>query len=156
MRNYYSAICISIVLLIALLYGSATQTIDEANDRVSLPTNVIFGTVTFDFSGDVNDVTEDADNEIEGYLDDIVIDSNGTDTSYKIYVKDEHGVAVYSKTDCNSAVEPYHYAISSNDGTNYFRGVAVSGIIQVQIADCNDSSMDDLDVTIYYRDYRKW
>lgn len=106
-----------------------------------------------DSDGDVNDFSQIIDIAY-GIIERITIDSNGTDTSYKVYLYDENNVAIFTKTDCSSASEPYNYAVSMSDtGSTEFLGIPVIGSFTVVLADADDATMDDIDITVYYKEY---
>ncbi len=91
---------------------------------------------------------------IYGYLDRIVIDSAGTDTSYKVYLKDDHTITLFSKTDCSSATEPYSYILSEvDDGGNAFPGIPVGGACTLEVADIDDATATAITITLYYVGY---
>jgi len=100
------------------------------------------------FDNDVNDATVSV-GDVIGKLREVVIDSNGTDTSYKVYLKDNVRT-LWSKTDCTSATDPYQLPITMTDGTNVFCDVPMSDTLSVQIKDANDATLDDLDIYVYY------
>lgn len=113
-----------------------------------------------DFDNDVNNVTVSIPS-IFGYVDGIVIDSNGTDTSFSVVLRDEHDCNIFFKADCNSVIEPHRHAITIIDSNGVhgatpaaYLGAPVSGICDVVLTDANDATMDDLQIYIYYRDYR--
>jgi len=134
------------VFIIAGLLMASTESIDVLDT---------YRNITLNFDNDVNNATVTL-STIVGYIDGVVIDSAGTDTSFKVYVKDEHGIAIFSKTDCTSASEPYRYAISASDtGSTEFMGVPVFGTPQIQIADANDATLTNIIVYLYCRDLRR-
>ena len=109
--------------------------------------------IVADSDGDANDFKVTL-TSLYGYLERIVIDSNGEDKSYKVYFKDENAIAIFSKTDCNSLEEPYSYIISeTDDSNNVFPGVPVAGDCTIEMVDGNDASMDDIKVSIYFAEY---
>lgn len=109
--------------------------------------------IVADSDGDANDFTVTL-TELYGYVDRIVIDSDGNDFSYKIYLYDENAIAIFSKTDCNSATEPNSYAIYEDDTEgNPWRGVPVAGDCTVTMADGDDDAMSDIKVTVYFREW---
>jgi len=150
MKKY---LLIFVLLISAVLIGATiTNTTPNLNLGAAVYPTPVRQSIAFD--NDVNDVTV-ALGTINGWIDEIVIDSTGTDTSYKVYILDENSIAVWSKVNCTSASEPYRLPVTVTDGTNIFYGARVNGAVSIQIADCNDASMTDLDIYLYFRDYRK-
>jgi len=64
----------------------------------------------------------------------IVSDSNGTDTSWSLILKDSYGVTIFSKTDINSADEPEGWMISEDDsGGDPWLGVPIWGQMTLDV-----------------------
>ena len=98
----------------------------------------------------IDDVTEGL-GTIYGKLTGVTIAATGSDTSFKVYVKESNGYALFSKTDCNATSCLLRYALSASDtGSTEFVGVPVAGAVSVQVADANDANMVSLTVTVYY------
>lgn len=158
MKKLYIPIIIvaSIILGLAIMQiaGASTET-HSTLTRLSNATYETFGSVTLDFASDVNDATVTL-GRLQGYLDGVVIDSTGTDTSFKVYIKDEYDITIFSKVDCNSVTEPYRYALKTEaaDANDYF-GIPIDGTPKVQIADANDATLTNIAIKLYYRDWRK-
>ena len=143
----------ALAMVAGLLMGS-TET-HSTITRLGVPMYETFTAPQYNFANDVNNATITC-SKWQGYIDGIVIDSTGTDTSFKLYVKDEHAATIFSKEDLTSASEPYRFAISASDtGSTEFMGVPVNGAPQIQIADANDATLTNIVVTLYGRDYRK-
>ena len=137
---------ICLILLFAFALRGATT-----DDSGSLHSQHAFRKLVIsDTDGAANDFTVDLP-PIYGFMKRIVIDSNGTDLSYKVYLKDENAISIFSKTDCNSATEPHSYIISGVDTAgNYYGGVPMAGIGTLEMADGDDASMDSIIISIYY------
>jgi len=149
------AVCIGLMIM-----QMAQAGISIPDKWAIYPLQCEFRMYEFDLKEDVNNVTLDAP-EIHGYLDGIVIDSNGTDTSFSVTLRDEHDCNIVVVS-CTSASEPHRYAITIIDSnsvhgaaTAAFLGAPVKGICDIVVADANDASLDDLHVYLYYRDYRR-
>ena len=146
---------IGLILIATILYGAATTEVHTTPPGASLPVHSVFRKVVIADAadGDANDFTETLV-PIYGYLDRIVIDSAGTDTSYKVYLKDDHAITLFSKTDCSSATEPYSYILSETDtSSNAFPGIPVGGACTLEVADIDDETATAITVTIYYVGY---
>lgn len=75
-------------------------------------------------------------NAIYGIVNRVVIDSNGTDTDWSVTLKDENAIALFTKTDCNSAEVPYGYAVYYDDTEgNPHYGIPICGVLQILTAD---------------------
>ena len=100
--------------------------------------------------GDVNDFSETT--PIYGTLQSISINTAGTDTSFKVYIKDPNGITAWSKTDCTSASDPYRYALTeANTATTHFRGIPMAGNVTVELADGDDATMTKIWIWLYYQ-----
>ena len=144
-----------VIMLLATTAFAVTIThYNRSSTHAAVAYQLTYDKVTIsDDDGDANDFSQHVDVSY-AILERIVIDSNGTDTSYKIYVYDENSAAIFTKTDCTSASEPYTYALSSTDtATTTFLGVPVVGSFSVTMADGDDATMDDIHVTVYYREF---
>lgn len=135
---------LSVVLTMFLVFSiAATHTQTKTS-----PGTMAFRVVDVNFANDVNNLTVTL-GKMYGFIDAVVIDSAGTDTAYAVYVKDEHTIPIFSKTDCTSASEPYRYNLDEP------RGVPISGQPQVQIADANNATMTNMVITLYMRDWQR-
>lgn len=146
---------LGLFLLAAILYGATSETHTTAPGSMAVSVNPVYRKVVISDAadGDANDFTETLET-IYGYLDRIVIDSNGTDTSYKVYLKDDHAITLFSKTDCSSASEPYSYILSEVDvDDNAFPGIPVGGACTLEVADIDDATADMITITVYYVGY---
>lgn len=99
------------------------------------------GRVTAHFTDDLNNVSLTT-KQVNGLLNRIVVNSLGTENSWKVYVKDDSGVTLFSKTDCNSTLVPYSYPVVQWDASStcLMRGVMVSGPLTIQVKDVNYTS----------------
>ena len=86
----------------------------------------------------------------------ISIAADGCDLDFNVILKDENGLAVFSKTDCNTALLPLSYALVTSDvgGVEYL-GVPVAGTLMVDTNDVDPNNLTSVTVSIYYDDYRK-
>lgn len=146
-----------LLLLIAVILCGATidETHTTAPGNIAVSVRPVYRkmVVSDAADGDANDFTETLES-IYGYLDRIVIDSNGTDTDYDVTLLDEHEIELFTKTDCSSASEPYSYILSEVDvDDNAFPGIPVAGACKVVVADIDDASADAITITIYYVGY---
>lgn len=137
-RWYLWVIIFSVILCVLVMATTTTDTVRPSSWASSAIT------IT-----DANNLTTNI-GTIQGKLTGIVIDSTGTDTSFKVYIKDEHAAYVFSKEDCSSSSEPYRYALTTTDtaGTTKFLGVPVSGDITVQVADA--AGLTGIIITVYF------
>ncbi|HIJ71774.1 MAG TPA: hypothetical protein HPP87_10490 [Planctomycetes bacterium] len=88
---------------------------------------------------------------IYGYVQRIVIDSTGTDTTFSISLTDNASYTIWTKANLTSASEPYSYVITMEDTSgNVFGGVPVTGDLSIVQANCDDASMSALTVYVYY------
>ena len=133
-----------------LFAGTVTDSYSPYSDLKEKP-----HCITYTETEDFDDATVTL-SSINGYIEGVVINSNGTDTSYKVYLLDENGIAIFTKEDCSSSAEPYRYTVSvaGTDGNDFARPMVI-GTPYIQIADANDASMDELIVKVYVRQWRK-
>ncbi|GAI12166.1 unnamed protein product [marine sediment metagenome] len=149
MKNIKTLIVILLVGLVAVILAS-TETHTGGGVINEKPGVSAFKKCSVNF-GDVNDsyYTETL-KVIYGYVERVVIDATGTDTAYKVYVRDENGLAIFSKEDCSTGDGDYSYAISMSDtGSTEFLGVPIGGAGSVDVNDAN--GLTDLDVILYYQ-----
>lgn len=120
-----------------------------------------WGVVKFQLDDtDTNTVSLTTD-DIYGTIKRITIDSNGTETDWSISIKDDIGITIFEKEDCNSVEIPYGYAIqqSAADG-NLYCGIPIMGALTLTVSDVNfsaevqtlsvDGSATDGDFTLTY------
>ena len=104
---------------------------------------------------DVNDFTTDEFTIGNAIIDRVVVDCNGTDTSFKLYLYDcsttYNDLAIWSKTDLSTASMPFSQAIVLSDGTNNHLGCPVNGNLKITLADGDDATLANLEMFIYYR-----
>jgi len=96
-----------------------------------------WGMVKFSFgTTDIDTATLTSD-LIYGTITDIKITSTGTDTDYSVKLEDGDGLVLFDKTDCNSVLEPYHYAITQigNGDPNNYPGVTIFDTLTCTIND---------------------
>jgi len=107
-----------------------------------------WGIVKFSFdvndtnAADVNYVSLATNYAIYGKLDRITINSTGTEHCWGVRLKDDINVPLFTKTDCNSSLIPYGYAITQPDGsgsTCNYRDVAVFSPLTCYISDVNNT-----------------
>lgn len=140
----------------ALLYGATqteTHTLAPGSMAASVKPAYRKVVIADSADGDANDFTETLVT-IYGFLDRIVIDSAGTDTTYSVILQDDHGITLFTKTDCSSASEPYSYILTEADvDGNVFPGIPVGGACTLEIANIDDATATAITVTIYYTGY---
>lgn len=139
-------------LVITCILGAQTITWNRSEPTYETPLSY---EKDFGSPVDVNNQTIALPN-MNGWIDAIVVDSNNTDTSYKVEILDENQIAIFSRADLTSASEPNRLSVYTTYGSSTYPGARINGTPYLRITDCNDGSMDDLDITIYYRDFRKW
>jgi len=104
---------------------------------------------------DVNDFTTDEFVIGNAILDRIVIDANGTDTSFKMYLYDcattYNDVTLWSDAAMTTASVPYSQALVMSDGTGNHPGIPVNGNLKITLADGDDATLANLQMYIYYR-----
>jgi len=88
-------------------------------------------------------------------LERITIAADGCDLDFNVILKDETGLAIFSKTDCNTAELPLSYALVISDvGGVEYCGIPVAGILTVDTNDVDPNNLTSVTVTVYYEDYR--
>lgn len=131
----------ALIIVVSSLIVLATTTTQDTVNPSTWSSGAITVTAAYNFTSSIGTV--------QGKLTGVVIEPTGTDTSYKVYVKDEHSIVVFSKTDCNSVDGSYRYAITAaNTAGTHFLGVPVSGDITVQVADA--AGLTGIVVTVYF------
>ena len=101
-------------------------------------------------NNDVNSVATDG-NSIYGELKRITIAAEGNDTNFKVIVKDDLGITLFSKTDCDTTLLPLSYALDMNNSiATRYPGITVAGPITVETNDVNASALTGITVTLYY------
>lgn len=141
-------------MLIAAYIYAATETHNE-DEKGGQQRYSRFQKISVDFTEAELDagVTEALD-PVYGFVYRIVIDSNGTDTSWSLTLRDESDITIFTNTALTSASEPNSYAIYEDDTEgNPWNGVPVGGIMDLVVA--NGAGLDDLDVHIYVISYWK-
>ncbi len=104
-------------------------------------------------TSDINDVTLALDTALAGYLQRVVYSHDGNDSSYKLYIKDAAGIAIYSDTDANAVNDPCSAVCSYGTG-----GVPFLGGLSIQIADANQARVhyagdgNNVTVRLYIRE----
>lgn len=145
-RLFIMVCAVVLVPLIWLVAFGSTSTTKDAVYRQEYGSSATTTVIT----SDMNDTTVSI-GIIQGRLTGITIKGTGTDTAFKVYVKDENSFKVFSKENCSTSSMPYRYALSTADtADNDFLGVPVSGTVSIQIADANNATLTDLTVKVYY------
>jgi hypothetical protein len=156
MKTKFLAIAIAISCLLgAVLASSITNS--KLTNTYQYPAGPVFARMTIGLDEDVNDITITLPN-IQGKLLGFVADQTGADTAWSLTIKDEHGVTLFTSAIMDSGADPNRFAFSSYDNeatANWFLGVPIFGTGSVTIADANDASMSDLDIHLYYEDWRR-
>ena len=130
---------IYVMVLIGVVCGSARLATTDNGPYRQARVQMLTLTVDNDWPYvDMSDVTFTT-NHIQGTVTRIQYDSNGTtDFPWSCVLKDTAGYAIFTKTDCNSTLEPLAYAIYEDDTEgNPHRGVDVSGSLSLDIDDVN-------------------
>ena len=137
-----------------LIVDAASSTSSSITRTYQSEARQVFGAWTIGLDEDMNDVTITLP-KIQGELLRIVTDQTGADTAWSLTLKDEHGVTHFTSAVMGS-VDPNSYALSEADieGNEHY-GVPVNGAGSLVIADANDGSATDLDIIIYYLDWRR-
>jgi len=154
MRKY---ILLIILFLIATSYA-VTTVYTNGTSGGGGPYDGVMYCYTYDYSGtagsNVDDFTE-AFTIGNCIIDRVVVDANGTDTSFKLYLYEtntlHNDVLIWSKTDLTTASVPYSIATVVSDGTGNQPGIPSCGELSLTLADGDDATMGDLEVFIYYR-----
>jgi len=147
-------IVLFMVLAIAgIIYAAATET-HSSKSISGQSSQVSKVVVAADCDPCCDNFTETLD-EIYGYVERVAVDITGDDVALAIYIKDEYGIALFSKTDVNAVAGDFTYAISASDtGSTEFMGVPVAGTCSVQVADANTAGATEvtaLNIAVYYR-----
>jgi len=99
-----------------------------------------WGMVKFHFdSQDINTVSLTSD-LIYGELNRITINSTGTEKAWGVKIEDDIGLTLFQKTDCNSVMIPYGYAITQKDNIDSncnYRNVTVFSTLTCTVSDVN-------------------
>lgn len=106
-----------------------------------------------DDPNDHNDVNSMADSNeaVYGELRRITLSATGTDTAFTVIVKDDLGVTLFSKTDCNTVLLPLSYALDVNNAiATRYPGILVAGPLTVETNDVNAMALTGINVTLYY------
>jgi len=104
---------------------------------------------------DHNDVNSTAasDEPVFGELRRITLSATGTDIDFTVIVKDELGITLFSKDDCNTVLLPLSYALSfREDADTNYPGIFVAGPLTVETNDVNAVDLAAINVTLYYED----
>ena len=155
----------TICLMLILILGITASIILSATDFAK-STNSYYGrqsviskyviTVTPRVN-DANTVrsTATSTDEIYGDLRRISIKAFGTDTSFKIYLKDQDGITIFSKTDCSTATLPLSYALDlGNTVGTKFNSILSAGTLTFDTNDIDPNNLTSVTATIYYVEQR--
>lgn len=150
-------LCVLCVLC-GLIFASTTTFNNVQHSyfgRVAI-TNKLVVTITPE-ANDVNSISSTAisTDSYFGTLERITIAKTGTDTSFRVIVKDGDSVSLFSKTDCNSVLLPLSYALIMADtaGSKYL-GIPVAGPLTIDTNDVDPNNLTSIILTFYYRDWR--
>lgn len=151
----YLIITLFLAFVYALYSYAATSSYQSGTSNiVVLDSDVMYAYIS-ETDKDVNDfsTTLSIGNAI---LDRIVVDSNGTDTSFKLYLYETsttwNNVTLWSKADFSTDSEPTSYALTMADtDANDYRGIPTTGELQVTLADGDDATMSGIEIFIFYR-----
>lgn len=159
-RSYLGLVCISLMLAGTIIFASTTFTTSTNSyyGRESAINKLIISVIPVHRSdvNDHNDVNSVAtsDESIYGELRRITLAATGTDVNFTVKVKDDIGVTLFSKTDCNTAQFPLSYALDINNpiATRY-SGIVVAGPLTVDTNYVDPNTVTGLtriEVTLYY------
>ncbi|MCJ7777642.1 MAG: hypothetical protein MUP16_04945 [Sedimentisphaerales bacterium] len=88
-------------------------------------------------------------------LERISIAADGCDLDFDVILKDETGLAIFSKTDCNTALLPLSYALVQSDVSSAeYLGIPVAGVLTVDTNDVDPNNLTSVTITVYYEDFR--
>jgi hypothetical protein len=154
MKKLVFILGILIIALVGLIYAE-TAIYQGGTTGYSTNTSSVMYAYIYELDNDVNDFSSSF-NIGNAILDRIVIDANGTDTSFKLYLYDTsttyNDATLWSKTDLTTASVPYSYALTMADtDANDYRGIPVNGNLTVTLADGDDATMTGLEVYLFYR-----
>lgn len=146
-----------IVLLLAFVYVVYAETSDYQEGTSG--TNTLNSEVRYAYISETDNDVNDFDATLSlgnAILDRVVVDSNGTDTSFKLYIYETsttwNDVTLWSKTDFTTASEPTSYALTMADtDANDYCGIPTTGDLQVTLADGDDATMTGIEIFIFYR-----
>lgn len=146
---------IMFLILMSMTVYAATVVYQPGTSGESNNNSDVMYCYVYETDGDVNDFTTDEFTIGNCILDRIVVDANGTDTSFKLYLYDcgttYHDATIWSKTDCSTASMPVSQPITMTDGSNVVGGVPCSGVMKITLADGDDATLDRLEMFVYYR-----
>ncbi|MGD0077046.1 MAG: hypothetical protein ABSB91_00310 [Sedimentisphaerales bacterium] len=150
-----------LMLVANLLFGSTTFTTSK-NSYFGRESSVEKLTVSVvpvhkqdvNDHNDVNSTATDG-NSIYGELRRITLSATGTDVNFTVAVKDDKGITLFSKTDCNTALLPLSYALDMNNSiATRYPGIYVAGPLTVETnyVDPNTvTGLTGINVTFYYQ-----
>jgi hypothetical protein len=150
MKKY---IILLILIACGLVYG-VTARYQAGESAPSVFGSDVMYAYVYETDGDVNDFSQ-ALSLGNCTLERIVVDANGTDTSFKLYIYETgttyNDVTAWSKTDFTTASVPYTLALYTSDGTGNQFGIPTDGRLQLTLADGDDATMDAIEIYLYYR-----
>lgn len=156
----YSLIVVLLSLGIAILaIAASTTTFTKTAGSYYGKKSVVdkFTVVVTPTAADPNSVSSTATSTNLYYcsLKRIIVAADGCDLDFDVILKDETGVAIFSKTDCNTALLPLSYALVTSDvgGVEYL-GIPVAGALTVDTNNVDPNNLTNITITVYYEDYR--
>jgi hypothetical protein len=103
---------------------------------------------------DVNSVGI-SDQPVYGDLHRITLAATGIDVNFTIDIKDDKGITLFSKTDCNTALLPLSYALTMADTSgNKHLGIPVAGLLTFDTDYVDPVNLTGITVTLYYYNQR--
>lgn len=146
----------ALIVLVVVWAYSATVNYQPGTSGTSTINSEVRYCYVYETDGDVNDFTTNEFTIGNAMIDRVVVDANGTDLSFKLYLYDcsttYHDATVWSKTDLTTASMPVSEAVSMSDaGSTEFCGVPVNGNLKITLADGDDATLDRLEMFVYYR-----
>ena len=91
-----------------------------------------------------------SDDEIFGNIRRIAISTTGTDTSFSVILKDEDGIAIYTKADCTTASTPFSGFLASSS----YDGIFTAGKLTLDVNNVDPNNLTGVTVKVYYADFR--
>jgi len=147
------------IFFVGLVIASSTTTFTKTAGSYYGKKSVVdkFTVVVTPTAADPNSVSSTATSTDPYFckLERISIAADGCDLDFNIILKDETGLAIFSKTDCNTALLPLSYTLVTSDvgGVEYL-GIPVAGALTVDTNDVDPNNLTSITITVYYEDYR--
>lgn len=146
-------------LFFVVASGATTTTFEKGSDSYYGRQSQFgkFAATVVPTPNDINSISSSAasDDVLFAELQRVTISAAGTDTDFTVTVKDDIGISLFSKADCNTVTLPLTYALTTTDAAgNVHLGVPVAGPITVDTNDVDPNNLTSVTVTIYYYEPR--